>query len=201
MKKYEEIYYILKSVAFQEIFLELKPSKNTARRNHTFERLDYADGAVFFENAFRGDIPFYLTNGQFDGIYPVVSSDIADALSLYEIRGFQLFPAVIMDDSEKWHEDFYFFNFYEKFDVVDFEKSIVSNYKPNSKYNEVIKFTLDADILDSINEEERLIIDLARVEGGALIFHEKIVNLLSRFEIEAFQFFKLSEYELGMEFR
>ncbi|SDH76923.1 hypothetical protein SAMN04488136_12847 [Vibrio xiamenensis] len=201
MNIYNEQYYILKSSPFKQKFLELKPSTDTARRNHTFERLDYADGAVFFENAFRGDIPFYLTNGQFDGIYPVVSSDIADALSLYEIRGFQLFPAVIMDDSEKWHEDFYFFNFYEKFDVVDFEKSIVSNYKPNSKYNEVIKFTLDADILDSINEEERLIIDLARVEGGSLIFHEKIVNLLSRFEIEAFQFFKLSEYELGMEFR
>ncbi|WP_434086570.1 imm11 family protein [Vibrio neptunius] len=142
-----------------------------------------------------------MTDGQFDGIYPVVSEKVASVIQEYNIDGFQLFPAVIIGDDGKWHEKFYFFNFYAPLDCVDFENSDVDEYKPNAKYNEVVSYKLLSDVLDCIPEENRLIIKLARVEGGALIFHEKIVNALARFDVEAFQFFKLSEYRLGMEYR
>ncbi|KJY90558.1 hypothetical protein TW84_10195 [Vibrio neptunius] len=201
MNNYNDVYYLLKGVPFREKFLELKASKNTGRRNHTFEKLDYGDGPVFFENGFKGEVPFYLTDGQFDGIYPVVSEKIASVIREYDIDGFQLFPAVIIGDDGKWHEEFYFFNFYSPFDCVDFEKSDVRRYKPNAKYNEVLKYKLNHELLDKIPEENRLIIKLDRVQGGALIFHQKIVDALARFDVEAFQFFKLSEYRRGLEYR
>ncbi|CAM3220030.1 DUF1629 domain-containing protein [Vibrio neptunius] len=201
MKNYEQEYFILKRVPYREKFLSLRATLDTGRRNHTYERLDYGDGPVFFENGFKGEVPFYLTDGQFDGIYPVVSLKVASVIREYNIDGFQLFPAVIIGDDGKWHEEFYFFNFYAPLDCVDFENSDVDEYEPNARYNEVISYKLRSDVLDGIPEENRLIIKLARVEGGALIFHQKIVNALARFDVEAFQFFKLSEYELGMEYR
>ncbi len=201
MSSYEEQYYILKKRAFRKKILSLRADENTGRRHHTYEKLDYGDGPVFFENGYAGEVPFYLTNVQMDGIYPVVSEDIASMLKKFDIDGFQLFPAIIIDDNRKWHEDFYFFNFYSPLDCVDFEHSEVDEYEADAKCNEVIKYKLKDKILDNIDEENRLIMKLDRVEGGALIFHEKVVTLLSEFEIEAIRFFKLSEYELGMEFR
>ena len=67
-------------------------------------------------------------------------------------------------------------------------------------YNTVLQYQLDDSVLDAIPEEHRLMIKLAGVTGGALLFHQNIVNALATFNIEAFQFFKLSDYRKGMEF-
>ncbi|BCV48041.1 MAG: hypothetical protein WStaPseu_13710 [Shewanella algae] len=200
MSQYEDQYFIMKRVVFRDKYLSLRATLDTGRRNHTYAKLDYGDGPVFFENGYKGEVPFNLNNAQMDSIYPVVSVDIASVVNQYEINGFQLFPAVIIGDDGTWYEDFYFFNFYSTLDCVDFESSNVDEYEPNAKYNEVIKYKLLENILNDIPEENRLIIKLARVEGGAIIVHEKIVKALAKFNIEAFQFFKLSEYILGMEF-
>ncbi|MER2497038.1 DUF1629 domain-containing protein [Vibrio neptunius] len=200
MRRYEEQYYILKRVEFRETFLSLRATENTGVRNHTYEKLDYGDGPVFFENGYKGEIPFHLTNAQMESIYPVVSEDVASVLKGYHIEGFQLFPAIIIDDDGKWHEGFYFFNFYRDIDCVDFQNSVVRNYSAAKRNNTVLQYKLDKSVLDAIPEEHRLMIKLAGVTGGALLFHENIVNALAKFNIEAFQFFKLSDYRKGMEF-
>mgnify|MGYP006062627643 CR=1 FL=1 len=200
MRQYEEQYYILKRVEFREIFLSLRATENTGARNHTYEKLDYGDGPVFFENGYKGEIPFHLTNAQMDSIYPVVSEDVASVVNQYDIHGLQLFPAVIIGDDGKWHEEFYFFNFYRDIDCVDFQNSVVRNYSPAKRNNTVLQYKLDESVLDAIPEENRLMIKLAGVTGGALLFHEKVVKALTKFDIEAFQFFKLSDYRKGMEF-
>lgn len=201
MSNYEEEYFILISTPFRRQFLDLRATLETGRRHHTYEQLDYGDGPIFFENSYKGEVPFYLANAQMDAIYPVVSKDIAEVLNKYQIDGFQLFPSVIIDDDGEWHEEFYFFNLYKPLDCVDFEHSVVRSYKPNSRRNEVLEYKLRSDILDVIPQENRLIIRLDRVVGGAIIVHEKIVNKLSKIDIEAFQFYPLSEYRLGMEFK
>ena len=200
MKNYEQEYFILKRVPYREKFLSLRATLDTGRRNHTYEKLDYGDGSVFFENGYKGEIPFHLTNAQMDSIYPVVSEDVASVVNQYDIHGFQLFPAVIIGDDGKWHEEFYFFNFYRDIDCVDFQNSVVRNYSPAKRNNTVLQYKLDESVLDAIPEENRLMIKLSGVTGGALLFHEKIVNALAKFNIEAFQFFKLSDYRKGMEF-
>ena len=193
MKKYEEQYYILKRVESRERFLSLRATENTGSRNHTYEKLDYGDGPVFFENGYKGEIPFHLTNAQMDSIYPVVSEDVASVVNQYDTHGLQLFPAVIIGDDGKWHEEFYFFNFYRDIDCVDFQNSVVRNYSPAKRNNTILQYQLDKSVLDAIPEENRLMIKLAGVTGGALLFHEKVVKALAKFNIEAFQFFKLSD--------
>ena len=201
MKKYKDIYYLAKTVALDEDFLELRAILGTGRRNHTYQKLDYDDGPVFFENGFKGEIPFFLSDIQFDGIYPVVSEKVASVINDHQTHGLQLFPATIIGDDDQRHDGFYFFNFYAPVDCVDFEQSEIDMYEPNAKYNEVLRYKLRHEVLDLIPERHRLMIKLDRVQGGALIFHEKIVKALARFDVKTLQFFKLSEYRRGMEYR
>ena len=56
-------------------------------------------------------------------------------------------------------------------------------------------------MLEKIEEEKRLIFTLENVMVPSLVVHQKIVDLLAKFDISAFTFYKLSEYEQGMEFR
>ncbi|MGF1742805.1 hypothetical protein L4C34_17345 [Vibrio profundum] len=136
-----------------------------------------------------------------DSLFPVVSKDIAQELEGYAIDGFQLFPSIIVGDDGTWHEDFYFFNIYERLDCIDFEKSQIRNYKPDSPMHTVLRFKLDSDVLDSIEEESRLIINAEDVMSGALLVHERIVRHFNKFDIDAFLLYKLSDYEYGMEYR
>lgn len=200
MRVYEEEYYILKRAEFRESFLSLRATENTGERNHTYEKLDFAEGPVFFENAYKGEIPFQLADAQMDSIYPVVSCKVASVFRGYNIDGFQLFPAVIIDDDGLCNENFYFFNFYQPLDCIDFARSVVRNYNENRSNNTVIKFKLKSEVMEKIALENRLVFKASGVTGGALIFHEKLVKTLSCFDISAFKFYRLSSYRKGMEF-
>ncbi|MGF1743061.1 hypothetical protein L4C34_18745 [Vibrio profundum] len=201
MKSLEEQYYILLDKPNRESFLELKGIKGAGSRHYTFKKLDYGDGPLFFENALKGNMPFYLSNVQMDGGIPVVSKDIAKEIERYNIEGFQLFPSIIISDDGQWHEDFYYFNLYKKVDCVDFFKSEVLGYDPNEMLgHDVVKYHLNNDVLNNINEESRLIIKLDNVFSRSVIVHEKIVNIFMKFNIDAFVLYKLSEYRQGMEF-
>ena len=94
----------------QHHFLALRGIKGAGQRRYKIRQLDYGDGPVFFENALKGEVPFHLGNAQMDGLFPVVSEDIAEEIGQFRIDGFQLFPAVIVGDDDQWYEAFYFFN-------------------------------------------------------------------------------------------
>ncbi|MGF1743065.1 hypothetical protein L4C34_18765 [Vibrio profundum] len=202
MSTFENEYYLLIDTPFRESFLELVGIKGAGARFYETDQLDYGDGPVFFGQAFKEDMPFKLSNVQMDGGAPIVSKEIAEVIGQYNIEGFQLFPSIIVGDDGEWHEDFYYFNSYKRLDCVDFKNSEVEDYDPDSLIGqEVIKYKLRADVLEDIKEERRLIIMLDQVFGPKLLVHEKLVDQLAQFNIEAFTFYKLSEYELGMQYK
>lgn len=95
-----------------------------------------------------------------------------------------------------------FFNCYKKLDCVDFSKSIVRDYDPNDIIgHEVLKYKLKEEMLLGIEEESRLILKLDNIIGGAIIVHEKLVRKLDKYNIDSFLFYKLSEYELGIQYK
>lgn len=198
MNSHEEEYYRVFEVPFRENRLRLKASLETGRRRYSFTKLDFGDGPIFFTHADKGDMPFTGSDFLLHGFFPVVSKTLADALMAYNINGFQLFPAVLVDDNELWHKDFFFFNAYEKLDCIDFELSEVLDYSPQDKMHEVIRYKLKHQVLDAIPLENRLIVRPDKVAGGGLFIHESIVNELVKYvDTSAFIFFKLSEYKLG----
>ncbi|MGF1743318.1 hypothetical protein L4C34_20190 [Vibrio profundum] len=202
MKNFEDEYYLLIDTPSRESFLELVGIKGAGARFYETDQLDYGDGPIFLANAFKEDMPFTLSNVQMDAGKPVVSKEIASAIEDYNIDGFQLFPAIIVGDDGEWHEDFYYCNVYDTLDCLDFEKSEVPYFKPKPGCKQrVVKYKLRADVLESIEEEKRLIFRLDKVYTPSLLVHKKIVDRLEPFNIEAFTFYKLSEYELGMQYK
>ena len=202
MNKFEDEYYFLIDTPFRESFLELVGIKGAGDRFYETDQLDYGDGPVFFGQAFKEDMPFKLGSVQMDGGAPIVSKDIAEVIDQYTIAGFQLFPSIIVDDNGEWHEDFYYFNSYGRLDCVDFKKSEIPRYNPNARLGQrITKYKLRADVLDNIEEEKRLIIMLDKVLGPSLLVHQKLVDKLAQFNIEAFTFYRVSEYELGMQYK
>ena len=77
-----------------------------------------------------------------------------------------MFPAVLIGDDEKWHEDFFFFNAYENLDCIDFERSEILDYFPDDSRHEVIKYKFKNEVLDANPQENRLIIRPHKVAGG-----------------------------------
>ncbi|MGF1743317.1 hypothetical protein L4C34_20185 [Vibrio profundum] len=55
-------------------------------------------------------------------------------------------------------------------------------------------------MLEEIEEEKRLIFTLENVLVPSLVVHQKIVDLLAKFDVCTFTFYKLSEYEQGMQY-
>ncbi|MGF1724783.1 imm11 family protein [Photobacterium nomapromontoriensis] len=202
MNNYEEQYYRVFEVPFRETYLHLKASLDTGRRRYSFTKLDFGDGPIFFINADKGEMPFIVSDFILHGFFPVVSKKIADKLMSLNINNFQLFPAVLIDDDEQWHEEFFFFNAYENLDCIDFKRSEILDYSPDDSRHEVIQYKFKNEVLDSIQLENRLIIRPEKVAGGGLLIHEKIVNKIINYVNEnEFKFFKLSEYKLGDEYK
>ncbi|MGF1743316.1 hypothetical protein L4C34_20180 [Vibrio profundum] len=202
MNTFEDEYYFLIDTPFRKSFLELVGIKGAGDRFYEWAQLDYGDGPLFFGQAFKEAMPFKLSNVQMDGGVPVVCKKIAEVIDQYNIDGFQLFPSIIVDDNGEWHEDFYYFNCYEELDCVDFKKSEVEDYEPDSLMGHVVlKFKLRADVLEAIEEEKRMVIMLGNVLGPSLLVHKKLVDQLAQFNIEAFTFYKASEYERGIQYK
>ncbi|GAB1150670.1 MAG: hypothetical protein WStaPseu_07910 [Shewanella algae] len=198
MNNYEEQYYKVFEVPFRETYLHLKASLDTGRRRYSFTKLDAIDGPIFFTNADKGEMPFIVSDFLLHSFFPVVSRKIADMIMPYSINGFQLFPTVLIGDDEKQHEDFFFFNAYDKLDCIDFNSSDIHDYSSEDSIHEVIRYKLKNEVLDTIPLENRLIIRPSKVAGGGLFIHETLVTQLIKYvDPSAFKFFRLSEYTLG----
>ncbi|WP_425628064.1 imm11 family protein [Vibrio neptunius] len=198
MQNYEQQYYKVFEVPCRKTYLHLKASQDTGRRRYSFTQLDVGDGPIFFTNADKGEMPFIVSDFLLHGFFPVVSKKIAEIIMPYPINGFQLFPAVLIGDDEKWHEDFFFFNAYDNLDCIDFDRSEILDYSPEDSRHEIIRYQLKNDVLDAIPLENRLIVRPSKVAGGGLFIHENLVTQISRYiDPDAFRFFRLSEYRLG----
>ena len=202
MKNYEEQYYRVFEVPFRDTYLHLKASLDTGRRRYSFTKLDFDDGPIFFTNAEKGDMPFIVSDFNLHSFFPVVSKEIADKLLPLNINGFQLFPAVLIGDDEEWHEDFFFFNAYEKLDFIDFENSNIRDFEPDDTMHEVLRYKFKDEVLKAIPLEKRLIIRPKNVFGGGIFIHESIMSKIEKYiDPNSFRFFRMSDYKLGDEYK
>ena len=202
MNSYEEQYYRVFEVPFRDTYLHLKASLDTGRRRYSFTKLDFGDGPIFFTNAEKGDRPFIVSDFNLHSFFPVVSKEIADKLLPLNINGFQLFPAVLIGDDEEWHEDFFFFNAYEKLDFIDFENSNIRDFEPDDTMHEVLRYKFKDEVLKAILLEKRLIIRPKNVFGGGIFIHESIVSKIEKYiDPNSFRFFRMSDYKLGDEYK
>lgn len=202
MKSYEQEYFKVFDVPEHQHHLQLKATADTGRRRYSFTKLNTDDGPISFHCSSDSGLPFTKSDFVLHGFFPVVSKKVVKELMSYDINGFQLFPAVLVEDNCEEHEDYFFFNAYQQQDCIDFRESEILGYSPEDSRHEIQRYKLKVEVLDAIPIERRLIIRPEKVAGGGLLLHENIVARIKNYvDKEKYRFFKLSEYELGDRYR
>jgi hypothetical protein len=161
---------------------------------------------LFFENSYREkDIvegkERPIKKAHLDGNFLVVSSAVRNEIKKLSIDKVKLYPAVIVDDKNNYHEEFWFFNIYGSSDYIDISLCQVDDFDEDDKKHTIEKYALNEKLLDGILEERRLIFRPSRSDVGHTIVHQKIVDIFIKLNIDNIKFYKLSEWEDGMQFR
>ena len=204
MNKYDEQYYIV-TLAYNKETLCLKPLKKTFNRKFSYKKMMLGQEPLFFENAYKEDdkkdgVVHTIKNLHMNANFIMVDNKIKNKLEDFEINNFQLYPTVIIADNDKFHEDFWFFNIYNRFSALDLDKSEISNFDPDDRKHDVIKGSLSDEILDAIPEENRLIFRDYKWRGGYTIVHQRIVDIFNEQGVTTAKFTKLSEFRFGDQF-
>ena len=203
MSKYDHEYYIVRTFYTSTQF-QLKPTKNTSFRKFRYKRLTGGE-PLFFINGFKerdarlGD-KRTVTDIMLDGSSFVVTSPIKSFLDQFEIDSMQLYPAIVIDDDDVWHENYWYLNFYGNLDCWDREKS---DYKyeddedPEDSDAEIKQYSLNAGILDAIPEERRLLFRMGRATKAYVFAHKRIVKHFLENAYSGVRFFKVAEFREG----
>ena len=183
---YEREYFFIQPPASSPRVPFLNPDLNTSRRNYSFEALPLGQAPLTFQNAnsaenrLRG-IRSATTDVLFDGTDLVVRDKIRKRLLDYEIPHLHVYPAIFIDDADKWHEDFWFLTFTERWDCWDRATSDYEQEAPPMQlggvaYFQVYRYSFDQALMDKTPLSERLLFKLGGTLDAHIVAHESIVG-------------------------
>ncbi|WP_425315785.1 imm11 family protein [Vibrio owensii] len=203
MNHYNEKYYIVFE-KYDENTLYLKPQKHSAMRDYEFTKLSGSE-PMFFENGYREEdaargVSRSLKKAHLDSTYPVITVEIKKSLGKVENEYFQLFPAVIVDDSGKYHEEYWVFNVFEKMDVLNLEECDIDDFDPEETRHTIDKYSLDTVKLDALPEKERLVFMPKCSDYPHIMVHESVVKVFKKHNVDTLNFVKVSDWEAGLQF-
>ena len=105
----------------------------------------------------------------------VVSKRIKEAMETFPLKGVQFIPAIIYDDNDKPHHDYFIIHVYNQIRCVDLEKSV---WKPALTPGNILtykKLVFNDEILDEIPLNDRLVFALAEA-SRTIVFHKSVVD-------------------------
>lgn len=203
MSQYNDQYYIVFK-SYDENTLYLKPQKHSAMRDYEYTKLSGGE-PMFFENGYREDdlargISRPIKQAHLDSTYPVFSNEIKESLGEISNKFCQLYPSVIVDDNNKYHDNFWVFNVFEKMDVLNLEKCSIDDFDPEDTRHTIEQYYLDGDKLSAMPEKDRLVFMPKFSDYPHIIVHEKVVKAFKKHNIDTLNFVKVSDWEMGLQF-
>ncbi|HDY7721728.1 TPA: hypothetical protein RQK05_003735 [Vibrio vulnificus] len=203
MSQYNDQYYIVFE-NYDENTLYLKPQKHSAMRDYEYTKLSGGE-PMFFENGYR-DIDLArgvsrpIKQAHLDSTYPVFSDEIKKTLVNIDSSCCQIYPAVIVDDHGKYHDNYWVFNVFELLDVLNLEKCRIDDFDPDEEDQTIEQYYLDDDKLSAMPEEERLVFMPKFSDYPHIIVHEKVVKAFKKHDVDTLNFVKVSDWVMGLQF-
>lgn len=110
----------------------------------------------------------------FDGVTFIVKDHIRMALLALELPTISMHPAVYIDDTETWHEDYWYVAVHQFIACVDRSKSrFMPPRRPDADLS-VGKYSLDDKVLDAISLPERLLFRMGATTDGMVVCHRSL---------------------------
>lgn len=186
MQNYDDDYYFIQQKDDDRLPV-LTADENTVARNYTFELQSVGAAPFVFFNGAKDyqkklgvstlrDLPDIL----FAGNNLVVCTHIRDSLVALDLPGVFIHPAVFIDDDGRWHEDYWYLTFPQRFDCWDREKS---DYEEQPlelggfKLHSVYTYALDSAVLDRIPLNERLLFKMGGTQDAFIVCHQDIASI------------------------
>ena len=205
MSKYDQEYYLpFAAMDDSKLFVGMD-KKTVMRRGH--RKLNLSEGPMFYMNSYKVEdkkegvklpIPdIMIVAGQM-----VIPNEMMKFLRVFDIPGIQVFPAVYIDDDDKWHENLSVIHCYKRVDCLDFDKSVIDDdleYWEDGDDHIVDKPSLSEATLNAIPEESRLILKINNVSLPHLYCHQRIVDFIREMKYTGVQFIKVADFEEGMQ--
>ena len=203
MNKYNESYYIIFN-NYNEDTLYLKAQKQSDMRGYQYKKLK-SGPPLFFENAYKdkdlsSGINRPIKLAHMNITYPIISDEIKNSVGSIENDSFQFYPAIIIDDTGKYFESFWFFNVFEQLDVLDLELCDIDDYDPEDDMHDIEKYYLSDEKMSQISEGQRLVFMPKYGDVGHIMVHESVVKVFKKHNVDTLNFVKVSEWEMGMQF-
>lgn len=123
----------------------------------------------------------------------------------YAISGMQYYPSTYVDDGGKSYENYWFMTFYQSLDCWCRINSKKLNWKQYydsevEKNPSIVKYSLDENVLDAIQEENRLMFKMGGTSVAYIFFHKKIVDYFISNAYSGVRFLKVSSFREGDQF-
>ncbi|MDV7392672.1 hypothetical protein RZS08_14995, partial [Arthrospira platensis SPKY1] len=121
----------------------------------------------------------------------------------YDTFGIDYYPALYRDLAGKLLDGYWYIKFLEELEVCDLARS---TYYPDEIDEETGEPLLDRIALDPaklalVAEEQRLLFRLGGIQNPRFLVHERLRMQLESMGATGVIFFKVSEFEFGMQFQ
>ncbi len=205
MSNYEEHYYLVDE-RYDEDTLYLTAFQRTANRNYYFKEMKFGEEPLYFENAYKDED---IAEGKSRPLMPahmnmtflIINDEIRSFINDDSIYKGKLYPSVLVDDKDQYHDGYWFFNIYGSLDVLDCENSEIQDYDPDDRRHDVARYKLKKEMLNKIPEDQRLVFIMPNTETKVIFVHQKIVDVFDKLGVDNIKFHKMSEWYPGKQFR
>ncbi|CAM3572038.1 hypothetical protein [Vibrio aquimaris] len=203
MSQYNDQYYIVFK-SYDENTLYLTTHDRSDHRDYEYTKLTGGE-PMFFVNGYRDEdlakrISRPIKQAHMSIAYPVFSDAIKQSLGNINNPCCQAYPAVIVDDNDKYHEGYWVFNIFEDMDVLNLEKCRIDDFDPDEEEQSISEYYLDDDKLSAIPEKDRLVFMPRYTDYPHIMVHEKVVRAFKKHNVDTLNFVKVSDWVMGMQF-
>nr|WP_086939410.1 hypothetical protein [Thaumasiovibrio occultus] len=206
MHDFNDQYYVVRGPkGVDPVTLYLRQTDRSWLLSPGDEELALGGEPLFLEDAFREEFIAAGINNVPEKAHLhignlVVNKDIFMDLVDFEIRYFQLFPTVIVDNEDKFHEGYWYLNCYDRLPALDYANSDIDDFDPGDERHDFKRYCLSEPVMNALDEEERLIFRAYGPDRAEIFVHQKIVDIFNAHNVDTVTFYKLSEYEFGCEY-
>ncbi|GGX73035.1 hypothetical protein [Saccharospirillum salsuginis] len=208
MTDYNDQYYISLIPAGDEVLFPTLHDRS-AKCRYRFRKYDISQGPIFFENCYREEdrkmgvnrdpLPDILV----DSAELIVPPVFKEYLQRFPIYGMQFVHAIYVDDYDKWHDNRWAMNFYERIPALDVDNCEIDWEFSNPEESEydVVRFSLSESVLNDIPEESRLVFKIGQSCKSYVMVHQKVKDFIDQAGFTGLRLIKVSEFEEGRQFK
>lgn len=187
MKDFDQDYYFIRWNEGQGNLPILTPDVNTNERRYVANPPLSGSAPLIFTNGFKDEfkqrgVKDFAADILFEGSHFIVRDHIRERLLQLDLPGVHLHPAVYIDDSANWHEDYWFVGVTKELDCWDHDKSTCAPQPiviGDSVRYSVYEYVLDTKKINDIPLNERLLFQMGGTTSRMITCHKSITAIFS----------------------